>query len=318
MPVSRNLISKNIFRVLFGLITLSSLIFVFLRVYGNWELIRASTQSKPIVPMVLISGVVYFFITSLLPAAWQQLVFWISNTKTNYLDSYKIYGQTQIAKYLPGNIFHLVSRQVNADKLGVSQGSILISSLLELMSSLLVAITICLVSYVFGFRFQLENANKLLLSFLGFVVVVVVLVLVFPRLLQKINGLSESMKFLEDQRSQPKSMTQALTKVLFLTAAFFILTSLLFSSLVFLVNYGNSKIHLLALFPIYCLSYVVGLITPGAPAGFGVREAIMIVTLTPMIGNSEATLLALLFRMSTIIGDILFFVSATLLKRPQK
>jgi hypothetical protein len=304
--------------VLFGLITISSVIFVSIRIYNNWELIRASTQSKPIVLMVMITGFVYFIIISILPATWQRLVSWISNKKTYYLDYYKIYGQTQIAKYLPGNIFHLVSRQVNADKLSVSQGSLILSSFLELLSYLLVATTICLVSYAFGFRFQLKIVNSLLLVFSGIIFVIIFLVLVFPQLLQKFNRGSQIAKFLKAQHSQPKLMLQTLIRVLFLVTAFFIMTSLLFSSLVFWVNNGNSKIYLLMLFPIYCLSYVVGLITPGAPAGFGVREVVMIVTLTPLIGNSEATLLALLFRMSTVIGDILLFISATLIKNLQK
>lgn len=318
MLETKNLLSKNIFKVLFSLITISSLIFVFLRIYKNWELIRASTQSKPIVLMVLITGVVYFFIISILPAAWQQLVSWISNKKTNYLDFYKIYGQTQIAKYLPGNIFHLISRQVVATHLGVSQVALLLSNLLELASFLLVATTICLVSYAFGFRFQLEIVNNLMLVFLGIILAGLVLVLVFPQLLQKYRRSFQIAKFLEDQHSQPMLMIKKLTNVFILVTAFFVLTSLLFSSLVLWFENGIPQFPVLALFPIYCLSYVVGLITLGAPAGLGVREAIIVLTLSPLIGNSSATLLALLFRMSTIIGDILFFFSAIFLKNFKK
>ena len=50
-----------------------------------------------------------------------------------------LYGRTQIAKYLPGNCFHLIGRQVLGKRLGHGHGALVLASLAEAASLLLVA-----------------------------------------------------------------------------------------------------------------------------------------------------------------------------------
>ena len=50
--------------------------------------------------------------------------------------------------------------------------------------------------------------------------------------------------------------------------------------------------------------------TPGAPAGIGVREAVIVVLLSPLVGGSVAALSALLYRLVTVSGDVVFYFSA--------
>jgi hypothetical protein len=50
-----------------------------------------------------------------------------------------LYGRTQIAKYLPGNCFHLIGRQVLGKRLGHGHGALVLASFAEAASLLLVA-----------------------------------------------------------------------------------------------------------------------------------------------------------------------------------
>jgi hypothetical protein len=60
----------------------------------------------------------------------------------------------------------------------------------------------------------------------------------------------------------------------------------------------------------FALCYLAGFIVPGAPAGLGVREAFFTKLFAPELGEGGAACVALVFRVLTIIGDLLTFVVA--------
>jgi hypothetical protein len=62
----------------------------------------------------------------------------------------------------------------------------------------------------------------------------------------------------------------------------------------------------------YVLAWLAGLVTPGAPAGVGVREAVLYWLLRDITGHAELITTILLGRAVTVGGDLLFFVGATL------
>ena len=59
-------------------------------------------------------------------------------------------------------------------------------------------------------------------------------------------------------------------------------------------------------------AWTLGFLTPGAPAGLGVREAVLVALLTPSAGEPAALTAALAFRAATLGGDLLFYLSARL------
>jgi hypothetical protein len=64
------------------------------------------------------------------------------------------------------------------------------------------------------------------------------------------------------------------------------------------------------------LAWLAGFATPGAPAGVGVREAILILALTGSLGDEASTLVALAFRLVTTGGDVLLFALGAALPLP--
>ena len=59
---------------------------------------------------------------------------------------------------------------------------------------------------------------------------------------------------------------------------------------------------------IYILAWLIGFAIPGAPGGLGVREVFIVVNLTPATGEPKALVFALMMRLASTIGDVLFFV----------
>ena len=75
------------------------------------------------------------------------------------------------------------------------------------------------------------------------------------------------------------------------------------------------NIPVLYIFSTFAISWVVGFITPGAPAGLGVRETIMILILTSFIGEPSAAFVALISRLVVTLGDLVFFLFSYPLSR---
>jgi uncharacterized membrane protein YbhN (UPF0104 family) len=74
-----------------------------------------------------------------------------------------------------------------------------------------------------------------------------------------------------------------------------------------------SGVKWLAVCGAYVVAWLIGLITPGAPAGVGVRELVLLFLLKDTITEAELVLVVLLGRTVTVTGDLLAFVFATLM-----
>ena len=69
-----------------------------------------------------------------------------------------------------------------------------------------------------------------------------------------------------------------------------------------------------AIITYYMLAWVLGFIVPGAPGGIGVREAILVLLLSPVIGDTVTLSAALIHRLISIIGDFTGYMIALGLK----
>ena len=58
------------------------------------------------------------------------------------------------------------------------------------------------------------------------------------------------------------------------------------------------------------MAWLAGLLTPGAPAGIGVRELVLVLLLKGIVPEAELLLAVLLSRLVTVGGDLLFYLVA--------
>lgn len=70
-----------------------------------------------------------------------------------------------------------------------------------------------------------------------------------------------------------------------------------------------------ALSGLFAAAWVAGFIAPGAPAGLGIREAVLVAGLNPLYGPEVALALPLLCRLVSVLGDGAAFLVGTLLRR---
>ena len=225
---------------------------------------------------------VYGVANVLLAWAWQHLLAFF-HVEVERKWAVKVYGLSQLAKYVPGNIFHLAGRQALGMAAGVPALALGKSTVWELA---LLAVT----GLLFGVL-----ALPLVWTSVPVAAAVASFVVLFLSTIIILRWLSFSS----------------------LSAAFcWQLVFLVISGAVFLgalAIIGPTAETLLSL-PVWCGAYVIawlaGLVTPGAPAGVGVREMVLLFLFRSQVVPGDLLFAIVLGRIITVVGDILYFTSS--------
>jgi hypothetical protein len=107
-------------------------------------------------------------------------------------------------------------------------------------------------------------------------------------------------------------VSPAISKAFLLYFTFLLASGFIFIAIAQLVAPSNDKIlmHLPFVCGAYVVAWLVGLVTPGAPAGVGVREVALYMLLSPLVSNGDLLLITIVSRLVSVIGDLVFFAVA--------
>ena len=256
---------------------------------------------------VLMLSLIHLLSLNLLGIAWYSNLA-IASPQLKKWPLIAIYGYTQLAKYLPGNIFHFAGRQLFANKLGIQQLDVFKATLREiiahLVSSMLVIFVLFLLSLFFveslkliqeKFQLMVDFVYSWQWIFLSLVITMLSITWFFKHyLLDKLKGL--------------------FTSSFFLFIAFHLISASLF--VLTLYWFGKVDVHFLFLTMLsYVLAWVIGYVVPGAPGGVGVREVVLLLMLNGVYPQSLLLIAVLINRLITTLADFYFFGQACWIKQ---
>jgi len=247
------------------------------------------TQLQPLhFSIILGLSLMYACANSLLAMAWLQVLAHFNLVAPTQW-AIKTYGVSQLSKYIPGNIFHIASRQVIGQLSQLPAKALIQSSIYEL---LLLALCGGVYAILTLHRFVVMDS---LASFLLFTVLSINAFLI--------------VRF---------TFSLALAKATCLYWLFLGCSGLIFLMLfhVFAAPTWSLTLTLLVLGG-YILAWLAGLVTPGAPAGIGVREAVLWLILQGTVQQSDLLTIVVIGRIITSMGDVLFFATCALMKSTQ-
>lgn len=79
--------------------------------------------------------------------------------------------------------------------------------------------------------------------------------------------------------------------------------------------FGVAESSVFELTCLFSIAWLAGYLVPGAPAGLGVREAMMALLLSPVLGAGAAVGLGVTLRVTTTLGDALAFAIGILARK---
>lgn len=260
----------------------------------------------PQVMVILGSLLIWILIVLIGAIIWKIILsgFYIA---IDWRDCLKIFGVSQFGKYLPGNIGHFLGRALLAKSVGISPSYSSQSMFLEMSWSVGIASALALFGLVSGRNLDVSAPVLFLFVIAAFFLPwlsVFIINRFFPGILSYfLNG----EKLLIPSR-------YAVVKVCSLyLLTFFCVGLILDWHAQALFGAENSSIFLATVF--FSWSWVAGYITPGAPAGLGVREAVLVGTLSSLYGPGAAVGVAVSLRLVTTLGDGIVFLVALLASR---
>jgi hypothetical protein len=227
-------------------------------------------------------------------------ILWGLNQPVKSRWAIQIYLQTNIAKYLPGNVWHYYSRVGAVTATGASWGTASLSILLEPLLMAAAALIVTLVGLQQSRIYSQFSWHWQLLSLIA------VLLAIHPRILNPVIQLFSRLKR-QANSSNPVPVETLHIKqyplvpllgelgFLGLRGAGFLFTLLAFSSI------ATSQIPLLL--GAFSFSWLLGLIVPGAPGGLGVFEATAIALLNQNFSPGLMLSTVTLYRLISILAE---------------
>lgn len=243
--------------------------------------------------LIVIGGfmLIYGLSNLMLVQAWHRLLAKFG-AHVNYLWAVQAYGISQLAKYVPGNIFHLAGRQAIGMAAGVQGWSLAKSTVWELG-------LLTLTGAVFGILALPLLVPSVPLPYA--ILTWAVTVLITIALLSFYFGRQAAHAFIG-------------------YVCFFVVSAGIFAGTTMLISHSPLPIsfNYAALGGAYVLAWLVGFVTPGAPAGLGIREIVLLFLLKGLVSEADLLLVIVLCRVITVSGDCLFFAIASLLNGGKK
>jgi hypothetical protein len=225
----------------------------------------------------------------LLASAWRRIID-ILGFSVSMKWAYWAYGVSQLAKYVPGNIFQFAGRQA----IGVAAGLpnwLLIKSIFWEVGLIAFQGVIFAILIMPMFIRELDLEISYNLASLVFVLVLFLVTVLSGRW----KGIS-------------------LRKAMLCYAVFLTITGIMFLCILLILTSKHDQIMLATplIIGAYVVSWLIGLITPGAPAGVGVREVVLYGLLYSVVEVPTLLNAILLARLVTVAGDLIYFLVAVL------
>jgi uncharacterized membrane protein YbhN (UPF0104 family) len=273
------------------LLVILSFYYIGTQLWGYRDTLASWTPTAASIVAVGFAIITYASANYLLAAAWIWLLRVCGETSIDWNSLCRIYGKSQIAKYIPGNIAHIAGRHTMGRLVGVSHSRLAIAALYEIIGLVSAALIITLI----GGRGVLDQFTSISWS-IYLLPIILFAYLSTPWLLQRFRP-----------NTVPVSALLMLPPLIYY-ALFFLVSGI---ALVVIGIYTDSFTigsNTLIILSAFAIAWSVGFLTPGAPSGVGIREAILILLLSPFTSEANALILALLFRLVTIGGDTVFYL----------
>lgn len=228
----------------------------------------------------LFMATIYGLGNLLLARAWWHQLKYVGVT-SSWSWTRRIYGISQLGKYIPGNVFHLAGRQA----LGLAAG-IPGRPLAQSMAWELGLIAIAGASFAILAAPLWSPAIHMPAGVFVFLLGVGALWWLARRVL-----------------------TPSIATALLWQFAFLVVSGMTFAGMLALLIGFEPLLPLLpAIVGAYVLAWLAGLLTPGAPAGIGVREAVLLYLLSHAAAPADLVVAVVLGRGATVMGDLGFYL----------
>ncbi len=275
--------------------TLIIVVFVIYYLVNNWESVKSiSWWERP--GYLSIHMVLLFLTFALFVISWQRLLITIGNDVSIKVACYT-WLTPNIGKYIPGKVFMIAGRIVLLNHFGVRKTTAVAATIWEHVILILTAMP-------FSLFILFDNSEKYSLKMVAMTVSVLTLILIVvlnPVIIQRLINLALSLF-----KKPPLDLPLKRKDILYLFI-FYLMIWIVYGLTGITLAYAfgfEDNVSMLFLFNVYIFSWFIGFISMITPGGFGVREGVLILMISPYVPVAELMTYAFLARMTWMLTEI--------------
>lgn len=252
---------------------------------------------------ILVGILIYSLCVMLNPILYSVWLSIVCGRKIKYREIAVPYLRSNLYKYLPGNVMHYIGRNQLALITDMTHAEVATATVFEVLITIIAA-------FIGGILFSSKYVLKVALTMVSLklmaaiLIIVLVCIIIFFLLYKKFSEkINTYLKIIIRKENLSK------VGIIFICNLFtMIITALVFVVILASTGVKISREEYIPILGISIIAWLLGFITPGAPGGLGVREALLSVFLSGMVGMSVLSATALIYRVTSILGDIVAFI----------
>ncbi|MQR01310.1 lysylphosphatidylglycerol synthase transmembrane domain-containing protein [Glaciimonas soli] len=262
--------------------------------------------TPPALTSIAIAILLYITIIPMNASAWRKMLADLGIAKS-WRELTMIMAITQMAKYLPGNVGQHIGRGAMSIARGISIRPFIFTVFAETLLTLFAGTAIGLLCLLFSpvALDALKLSNQAIALIVGTGIIILGLMIYRPLVKQLIRRFAP--------RYAESSLDEVLPFPLTLLRAFatYSLNYLMIGAGLWLMSstlIPGIQHNFILLLCSFSLAWIIGFVTPGAPAGLGVREAVMLGILSASYSGENGLIIVIGLRLVTVLGDSLCFL----------
>ncbi len=302
---------KIIKKILEIIVYLGVIYFLYNKIGTNISKVNFSDLNYPL----LILSILIFSTHNIFNGiTWDYLIRSLGN-KTKLSEQIEVYIRSYIMRYIPGNVVGIMARGLYNIKYNIPVVQSLWGWFIENILYLGLAILIGSYAILSG-----AISSTILLVLMGFVIVVAIIMLIKSNLLEKIFNdivIKKLASKYKDKIEDLKLDFSNKAKLQLVLRYFIAWVIYSLSYLILIKAIGVDPLERTLLFvSINALSYAIGYLSILTPSGAGVREGVMVASLSDLAGIKPeiALVIAIVARIIFIVGELTGFVFFYLFK----
>ncbi len=303
---------NNLRRLVLIFVGGASVAFMAYALFAGWGTILAALE-QPHAPAILTRAVAVYILAAVLLGLGSAVLARMLLSDARYAKIMAVFFLAQAARYLPGNIAHLVGRITLSKEVGLDRLAASTALAIELVTLAAIA---ALAALYLAPQFVLAEAALWPAAAAAGLFVLGVGIVLAVRYKPKADRVRAAIDRLADHARnllRVRNVPYLLAYLLIVTICFFLFGVFLREALRAIDPASVGQFDVLRATMVFATAWLFGFLTPGAPAGIGAREAALVLFLSPIAGNEVSLAVAVLSRVLSVLGDgIITLIGAAL------
>jgi len=245
---------------------------------------------------------------------WLMFTRSLSGRKIPFSAAVPVYTQSNLYKYLPGNVFQYVGRNQLAADMDISHVDVACATILDVLFCVMWTgiISVVLLGGRIAELMSKYGRNLLIVAAVGIAVLAAGAIVIRLKFRDRVSSyLSRYAKAFSKERRP-----QLLFGIFYYLVHNLVSAAMYFTCLWLIVPQAGTG-ELTALAGAFMFAWIIGFVTPGAPGGIGIREGVMLF----VCGDSYAdriVLFVLVMRIASVFADVAAFVIGKVYEKAHK